>query len=756
MSASRPAPNDDFPPPNSVEDPERSSTYSAAGRPEFADTVVPTSDESHSRARGDVPLPTAFGRYRVTRVLGRGGMGSVYLGYDDQLERAVAIKVPHADVFQTPEGRETFLREARTLAKLDHPRIIPIYDVGETDDEQCYVVCKYVDGQTLKDRIRDLRLSPREASNLMAEVADALHHAHRQGFVHRDIKPSNILIDRDGNPWVADFGLAVTESAQRRLAGEVSGTPAYMTPEQTRGEVQFLDGRADIWSIGVILYELLSGRRPFGGDNVDEVFAEIAHKEPRPLRMIDETIPQSLERIVLRCLRKPVADRYSTAHDLARDLRQWGRKRIRPKTTIIVVLASTLSIAVVASILPQFQRYSADRLNEGVEFAQTDNSAQDHAAELALLIEEMRGLRRDLGESNARIEALAADQEPETESPPEEEPLAVRTQNDSPESLLQENEPEPPAYGETEPPAPGEWDLIPLPAGFAEIEQQLRTARIAGDEETEDGLLLDATNGLIESGHYAIAEHLAMRMVELAGNDPSDVPFAYGQLGLAQYRLGKFDEALQSYQRAIDVYQRIYDQVMALPETEQTIEFRSAMARLLGLTQMRIGNVHKAEDNYQLAYAAYESARQVFEAHNRQDELITLLLNYGGLESTRGNYQQAVELLQQGLSIAQTVGETDEQAEFLVNLGNAYSRDGNNQLALENYELAGEFVTPDSNYLLRSALLINWATSLLEEGEHEQARELLRQLRSFARPDDADAQRVLEMLPALDRLLLSA
>ncbi len=740
-------PNGDLQRHGQIDADERPSTFSAVRKGEFADTVVPETDDADQNVTNDSASPTAFGRYRVIRPLGRGGMGSVYLGYDDQLDRQVAIKVPHSQLFQTSEGRDAFLREARTLAKLEHPRIIAVHDAGQTDDGNCYVVFKFVDGQTLKERIRDMRLPPREASDMLAEVADALHYAHKQGFVHRDIKPSNILIDRDGKAWVADFGLAVAESAQQRMAGEVSGTPAYMSPEQTRGDAHHLDGRTDIWSVGVMLYELLTGRRPFSGSDMDAVFAEIIQKEPRPPRMIDETIPEELERIILKCLHKPVAERYTTAHDLARDLRGWGtNKRSIPVLTGALVgvglLALVVAIVVINLNRPAAIPESSIKDLEPV-VATPEPPPPVEASELALLIEEMRGLRQDLGESNVRSGDVA-DSEDATESSADNgESLAVRTDTDDPPIA----DPLPIEL------PPGEWAPIPLPAGFGELEALLRKARASGDEDEEDSLLLRATNELIAAGHYAIAEHLAYRMVELAGNDPGDVPFAYGQLGLAQYRLGKHDEALASYQRSADIYQGLYDQMMSLPDSEQILEFRSHLARLLGMTLMRMGNVHKAADDSQLARIRYEESKKLFEAHDRQEELATLLLNYGGLESSQGNYEQAIGLLQQGLVIVQMDGSDEEIAELHVNLGNAYSRDGDNKSALEQYQLAHNRVNEDSDYVLRSALLGNYATSLLEEGRNEQALQLLRELKSILRPGDTDSQRVLEFLPVLEQEL---
>ena len=154
---------------------------------------------------------THIGRYRVERVLGEGGFGLVYLAHDEQLQRLVAIKVPHARLVARPEDAEAYLTEARTVANLDHPNIVPVHDVGSTDEFPCYIVSKYIDGTDLATRIKHSRLSIHEAVELVATVAEALHHAHKQGLVHRDIKPGNILLDQSGKPFVADFGLALRE-----------------------------------------------------------------------------------------------------------------------------------------------------------------------------------------------------------------------------------------------------------------------------------------------------------------------------------------------------------------------------------------------------------------------------------------------------------------------------------------------------------------------------------------------------------------
>ncbi len=263
------------------------------------------------------------GRYRLERKLGHGAYGAVYLAQDKDLKRQVAVKVPNREALEKLVDVESYLHEAQHVAALDHPYIAPVYDVGRTIDGSIYVVSKFIDGCSLADWCKKNTPDFKTIAKLLEQIARALHHAHQRRYVHRDVKPANILIEEaTGIPYVADFGLAIREEDYLQ-DGRVAGTPAYMSPEQTRGEGHRLDGRSDLFSLGVVMYWMMTGRLPFPGQTREEIAHEITTLEPPSPRSLKSEIPAELERICFKLLSKRASDRYPNGQALADDLLAW-------------------------------------------------------------------------------------------------------------------------------------------------------------------------------------------------------------------------------------------------------------------------------------------------------------------------------------------------------------------------------------------------------------------------------------------------
>lgn len=270
---------------------------------------------------GTLTLPARFGDYELRAEVGRGGMGVVYRAQQASLGREVAVKMILRGQLASQADRERFEAEAQAAARLDHPGIVPVYEVGEIDGRP-YFSMKHVRGTTLAQLLADGPLPPREAAAILAKVARAIHFAHMRGVLHRDLKPSNILLDEQGEPHVTDFGLAkqITAGESLTKTGAVLGTPAYMAPEQAAGQRGQVGPRSDVYSLGVMLYHMLTGRPPFQAASPAEMVMLVLEQDPVPPRMLNPKADRDLEMICLRCLQKPPDLRYASAAGLADDL----------------------------------------------------------------------------------------------------------------------------------------------------------------------------------------------------------------------------------------------------------------------------------------------------------------------------------------------------------------------------------------------------------------------------------------------------
>ena len=266
-------------------------------------------------------LPVRLGDYELLEEIGRGGMGVVYRARQLSLDRIVAVKMILRGTLASPDDLARFRAEAEAAARLDHPNIVPVYEVGEIEG-QPYFSMKFVAGTTLARRLAEGPLLPREAATLLLPVARAIHFAHRQGLLHRDLKPSNILIDEAGRPHVTDFGLAkrITDNTGLTHTGAILGTPSYMAPEQVGGNRGEIGPTSDVYSLGSILYQMLTGRPPFQAASPVDTLLMVLEQDPAPPRLLNAKADRDLEMIALKCLQKPPDLRYASADALAADL----------------------------------------------------------------------------------------------------------------------------------------------------------------------------------------------------------------------------------------------------------------------------------------------------------------------------------------------------------------------------------------------------------------------------------------------------
>jgi tetratricopeptide (TPR) repeat protein/serine/threonine protein kinase len=684
-------------------------------------------------------LGSQFGRYKILRRLGRGGMGSVYLAYDDLLDRPIALKIPHFELGSGPEVVGRFLREARAAARFHHPNFCPIHDIGEIEGTH-FLAMAYIEGQTLGSLIeRDRSMNPRRAAEIVDQLARALAEAHRRGIVHRDLKPSNVMIDARGTLILMDFGVARrsgTEDVEWTRSGALLGTPHYMSPEQVRGEKQATGPAIDIYALGVILYQIVAGRRPFEGP-ISLVLGLIALQEPERPSTYRPDLDPELEAICLKAMAKRPEDRYPSMEALASALDgylarlaparppdSWPVKPAEPTPTP----TPTPSPAVLASTAP------TPGQPRGCSIAVT------LAATAAILVGVI-GLAGFALVRKGMIQLAAVRSPVEPKPAVEPKPSATAPPNPSLDRPTNIPSPVEPPRPEPTPTAVASTLTMPPPAppvtaprklaaeaiargsarlkakdyvgAIAEFDEALRldpenadaledraNARIAREEYDE--ALADLDRALAIDPKHADA-HESRGQIYLARKDydraildfrsairlDQDHPRAFLNRGRAYQAKGEHDRAIADFTEALD----------NLDDEKDPDDARRASALF------HRGTSHLDQNQLENAVADLEKAIEL------DPNLADAHVNLGRADFARKDYDKAIRQFQKALIL-----EKDHAGAFM-SLGLAYDAKGEHRLAIANFT---EAIKNDGT---RAETYLERAESRLALGEYDLAIE---------------------------------
>jgi len=644
------------------------------------DTLDPSGLASPSRGSSSATpyvsphaaLPEVPG-YLIESELGRGGMGVVFRARQLSLQRTVALKMLASGPLASSAALARFRTEAESVARLAHTNIVQIFEVGATAGHAFFSL-EYVDGGTLADRAGHEPRAAREAAQLVATLARAVQYAHDQGVVHRDLKPANVLLTADGTPKIADFGLAkqLADQSHQTHTGDVMGSPSYMAPEQARGATHQIGPACDIYALGAILYELLTGRPPFLGQDSMETVLQVINEEPLPPRRLLPSVPRDLETICLKCLQKLPRTRYASATALADDLQRylgglpilarpvgpvelllkWARRRPAVAALLIVSFGAAATIITYGA----WKNSQLDKANEQLFFANTQLT-DTLTAEQAQRERAEKNFRKALDAADRRLNRAGQD------------PLRL---------LVEELE----FYDE----------IRQQPGDSAEIRYEKAMAdRRAGD--------IHRMLGNTEPAQEAYLEAIGLLGV-LAAADPNvdyyrrDLAAAHNGLAQLWEAAGRLSESEQQYRAGLHLFEQLSAEYPA------EFDFRRQQGVLwnnLAIQLVHAGRKPEAEESYQKSLALRRKLREDFpqDPQCRLDQSITQA-NLAVFYSNSGRFDEAEKSLGEALQLRESLPDSiTAEAEFRAataklynNLGAARARSRNAQAAVTAYERA--------------------------------------------------------------------
>jgi tetratricopeptide (TPR) repeat protein/tRNA A-37 threonylcarbamoyl transferase component Bud32 len=675
-----------------------------------------------------------IGDYELLSVLGQGGMGVVYKARQISLNRDVALKMIRNSELASEDQIRRFQNEAEAVALFDHPGIVPIYEVGLHGDQR-YFSMKLIEGAGLDKRLKSSPLKPRVAAELVAEVAEAIHHAHQRGLLHRDLKPANILLDAEGHPHVTDFGLSkrMEQESGLTMSGEIMGTPAYMAPEQAMGRNSHVTTASDVYGLGGILYAAITGREPFQGDSLLETLHKVRAAAPDRPTTINKKVPRDLEVICLKCLEKDQKRRYASAQEVADDLHRWlnGEPIVARRVNAVArswmwckrrpalaTLAGALAAAIIGGVIgiawqwhqAVFQRNEAvvarDAAQKNAQLASTQatlalSTIQDLVTEVQtkLSLPDLYDVKMELLKTaQTRMEGVAAVYEKSLSK--EATVLAIDMALANIYKQLGQSE-----------------KAAVLSGRSLEVAKARVIIKENSDPSRMNLALIYQFRGLLyeEFGRdmkAALSENQeALRIWQDIDNHPNTKPSLFPldkktvRINLAEattgvavdyYRIGDIENARDGFRRAYDLRQELVRSFPDDPRLKQNLSY-STLA--LAEVSFRLGNPAQAEDYFRQTL----QAREKMFAEKPKDESVILELadvnsEIGEFKLRTGDLAEARKRIERGKELRAAFVQADPRNVLLRRnlstsfymLGNLGDREGNQKFALESFQAASK------------------------------------------------------------------